>query len=124
MGSLQSQLGEQTSKLSRTEDQNKQGANLIVNTMIDSFFGSVFNNLGTQFHTQIGNSTQSSVSIQQPLGDNLSIGLTQGKEGNIDTKSKNFELQFKPGSSIKIENIEKNGYQNETQVEIQKRFRF
>ena len=67
MGSLQSQLGDQTSKLSRTEDQNKQGANLIVNTMIDSFFGSVFNNLGTQFHTQIGNSTQSSVSIQQPL---------------------------------------------------------
>ena len=96
MGSLQSQLGDQTSKLSRTEDQNKQGANLIVNTMIDSFFGSVFNNLGTQFHTQIGNSTQSSVSIQQPLGDNLSIGLTQGKEGNIETKSKNFELQFKP----------------------------
>ena len=45
MGSLQSQLGDQTSKLSRTEDQNKQGANLIVNTMIDSFFGSVFNNL-------------------------------------------------------------------------------
>ncbi|MEE2925393.1 MAG: hypothetical protein VX619_11475 [bacterium] len=124
LGSLQNQLSSDSTDNAGVADQYKQGANLLVNTMIDSFFGSVFNNLGTQFHTQIGSSEQSSVGIQQPLGDNLSVGLTQSKEGNIETKSKNFELQFKPGSSIRIENIEKDGYQNETQVEIQKRFRF
>ncbi len=124
LGSLQNKLGNQSPDTSNDKDQYKHGANLLVGTLIDSFFGSVFNNFGTQFHTKIGDSEQSSLGIQQPLGDNLSVGLTQGKEGSIQTKSKNFELQFQPGSSIKIENIEKDGYQNETQVEIQKRFRF
>ncbi len=124
LGSLQNKLdGQEIASPGPTNDY-KSGANLLVNTMIDSFFGSIFNDFGTQFHTQIGSSEQNSVGIRQPLGENVSVGITQGKQGNIQTKSKNFELQFQPGSSLKIENIEKEGYQNETQVEIQKRFRF
>ena len=53
LGSLQNQLGSDSTDNTGAADQYKQGANLLVNTMIDSFFGSVFNNLGTQFHTQI-----------------------------------------------------------------------
>ena len=75
-------------------DQYKQGANLLVNTMIDSFFGSVFNNLSELDFTQIGSSERCTFGLQQPLGDNESVGLAQGKEGNIETKSKELRTEI------------------------------
>lgn len=106
------------------DDERKAQINLLTNTLMDGLFGSVFKGLGTQFHTQLGNTDQSSISIRQPLGEKLSIGVTQGREGSLETKSQNLQVELNAGSSLKLENIEKEGQRDETQVGIQKRFRF
>lgn len=122
LGTLNKNSNQEKQELGNEE--YKAQANLLVNTLVDSFFGSVFNSLGTQFHTKVGSSSDSAITIRQPLGDKLSVEISQEREGDVETKSQNVQLEFKPGSSLKIENIEKDGHQSETQVGIQKRFRF